>query len=92
MTASDGGNDLAALKLTSRSETYAQFRVGPPVRQGEQVVIYGYPLSGALANQGNLSTGIVNALAGLFNDTRELRGSARVQPGNSGRASARWEW
>jgi S1-C subfamily serine protease len=84
VTASDSGNDLAALKLTSRSETYAQFRVGPPVRQGEQVVIYGYPLSGALANQGNLSTGIVNALAGLFNDTRELQISAPVQPGNSG--------
>jgi len=84
VTASDRENDLAALKLTWRSETYAQFRVGPPVRQGEQVVIYGYPLSGALASQGNLSTGIVNALAGLFNDTRELQISAPIQPGNSG--------
>lgn len=80
----DRENDLAVLKLSSRAGTYAQFRTGPPVRQGEQVVIYGYPLVGALSTQGNLSTGIVSALAGLFNDTRDLQISAPVQVGNSG--------
>jgi S1-C subfamily serine protease len=80
----DRENDLAVLKLSSRVGTYAQFRTGPPVRQGEQVIIYGYPLAGALSTQGNLSTGIVSALAGLFNDTRDLQISAPVQVGNSG--------
>jgi len=37
-----------------------------------------------LASKGNLSTGIVSALAGLADDTRKLQISAPVQPGNSG--------
>jgi S1-C subfamily serine protease len=84
VAAVDRENDLALLKVGSRSETYAQFRAGIPVRQGEQIVTYGYPLAGALASRGNLSSGIVSALTGLFDDTRELQISAPVQLGNSG--------
>lgn len=81
----DRESDLALLKLiTGRTSRHAQFRAGVPIRQGEQIVTYGYPLAGALASQGNLSTGVVSALAGLLDDTREIQISAPVQPGNSG--------
>ena len=46
--------------------------------------MYGFPLTGALASGGNVTTGIVTALAGLADDSRFLQVSALVQPGNSG--------
>ncbi|MBF0460390.1 MAG: SEL1-like repeat protein [Magnetococcales bacterium] len=82
--ATDRQNDLALLKVNMQNKTHAQLRVGSPVRQGEQIVIYGYPLAGALATKGNLSTGSVSALSGLQDDTRFLQISAPVQQGNSG--------
>lgn len=83
--ATDRQNDLALVKVTTHNQDFAQLRLGlPAVRQGEQVVVYGYPLSDALASQGVFSTGAVSALAGLFDNTRELQISAPIQPGNSG--------
>jgi S1-C subfamily serine protease len=82
--ASDSRNDLTLLKVAERPAAHGKFRSAPAVRQGEQVVIYGYPLAGALASTGNLSSGIVTALAGLADDTTTLQISAPVQPGNSG--------
>jgi Trypsin-like peptidase domain len=61
-------------------------RVNPPLRIGEQVVAFGFPLSGTLAADGTLTTGNISALAGLANDIRLLQISAPVQPGNSGSA------
>jgi S1-C subfamily serine protease len=80
----DSENDLALLRVQNTSSVAAPFRISPVVRQGEQVIIYGYPLAGALASKGNLSIGIVSALAGLRDDTRKLQISAPIQPGNSG--------
>jgi hypothetical protein len=44
----------------------------------------GYPFSGLLASNANLSVGNVSALAGLGDDSRYLQFSAPVQPGSSG--------
>lgn len=83
--AMDRENDLALVKVATRNPDFARLRVGQPnVRQGESVVAYGYPLPGALAAQGVFTTGTVNALSGLFDNTRELQMSVPVQPGNSG--------
>ncbi len=46
--------------------------------------MFGYPLYGALASQGNLTVGVISALAGLGDDSRVMQISAPVQPGNSG--------
>jgi S1-C subfamily serine protease len=54
------------------------------VRQGEDIVVYGFPLSGVLASGGNIAVGNITALAGLGNDSRFLQISAPIQPGNSG--------
>jgi S1-C subfamily serine protease len=80
----DRQNDLALIKVPPISAAHATFSAGPLVRQGEDVVVFGYPMAGTLASQGNLSTGIVSALAGLKDDSRLLQITAPVQPGNSG--------
>ena len=62
----------------------AVFNAVPTYRQGDQVVVYGFPLVGALSEAGNLTTGTLSALSGLGNDSRYIQISAPVQPGNSG--------
>ena len=90
--ARDEKNDLALLSTDLQPARAADWRLR--VRQGEDVVVYGFPLTGALASGGNVTTGIVTALAGLADDSRFLQVSAPVQPGNSGAlsstATARW--
>ena len=80
----DPNNDLAILVAPNPPQEIARFRSGPPARQGDQAVVFGFPLYGALASQGNLTVGVVSALAGLRDDSRVLQISAPVQPGNSG--------
>lgn len=83
VVASDDRNDLAVIQTKQRASRFARFRAGV-VRQGETVVVYGFPLSDAIASTGNATTGNITALAGLRDDTRMLQISAPVQPGNSG--------
>jgi len=83
VVADDARNDLAVLKLATPSKTVAAFRAGQ-VRQAEMVMAYGFPLTGALATDGNATTGNITALAGLGDDTRFYQTSAPVQHGNSG--------
>jgi S1-C subfamily serine protease len=82
--AADETSDLAILKVSTKYPSLVRFRHGPEVRQGEDVVVVGYPLAGLLANGTNISNGIVSALAGLGNDRRMFQISAPVQEGNSG--------
>lgn len=76
-------DDLALLKV-DKIGAVAPFRSDKDLRQGEQVVAFGFPLSGVLASSGNLTIGNVTALAGLRNDERFLQTSTPIQPGNSG--------
>jgi serine protease Do len=80
--ARDERNDLALLATDLHPTRAANWRL--KVRQGEDIVVYGFPLTGALASGGNVTTGNVTALAGLADDSRFLQISAPVQPGNSG--------
>lgn len=84
LVASDDKNDLAVLSGLPSISSPAAFRSSTPVREGDAVVVMGYPLSGILATTANLTLGNVSALAGLRDDTRYLQISAPVQPGNSG--------
>jgi hypothetical protein len=76
-------NDVALLGLSGPLQTVALFRP-TRIRKGEDVLAVGFPLSGLLATELNVSKGIVSATAGLLNDTSRLQISAAVQPGNSG--------
>ena len=80
----DQNDDLALLKLERRPDATAAFRIGRPPRAGESAVVFGFPLSQLLASTGNVSTGVVTALAGLRNDPHHIQISAPVQSGNSG--------
>lgn len=83
VVATDSENDFAIIGSDAQSSRFARFR-SSAVRQGEGVVVYGFPLPGSLSSTGNATTGTVTALAGLQDDTRILQISAPVQPGNSG--------
>lgn len=78
-----GQNDLAVLKVEGDTETPATFRP-TKARQGERVMVYGFPLVDILASSGNATVGNITALAGFGDDSRLLQISAPVQPGNSG--------
>jgi S1-C subfamily serine protease len=84
VVAFDSQNDLALLSTPRRSGNVAKLREGPAVRAGERVVVVGFPLTGLLAEQANVTTGDVSSLAGIGNDSRYLQITAPVQPGNSG--------
>jgi len=83
VVADDPGNDLAVLKLSATPKSVAAFRSGQ-VRQAEGVMIFGFPLTGELASDGNITSGNITALAGLRDDSRYYQTSAPSQPGNSG--------
>jgi serine protease Do len=80
--ARDTTNDLALLKVEVYSQRVASLRF--PVRLGESVEAFGYPLTQLLATTGNFATGNVTALAGVGDDSRYIQVSAPIQPGNSG--------
>ncbi len=80
--ARDERNDLALLATDLHPERSALWHL--QVRQGEDIAVYGFPLPGALASGGNVTIGIVTALAGMRDDSRFLQISAPIQPGNSG--------
>jgi S1-C subfamily serine protease len=77
-------DDLAALRPDVRSTDYLKLRAGVPIKAAEQVMVFGYPLSGALSSSGNTTLGNVTALTGMRDDGRYIQISASVQPGNSG--------
>jgi serine protease Do len=78
----DPTNDLALLQANVRPSAVADLR--SPVRLGEQVAAFGYPLSSILASSGNFTQGSVTALAGMRDDARHLQIQVPIQQGNSG--------
>lgn len=82
VVAKDETNDLALLATGLKPTLVPALNTRP--RVGENIFVYGFPLSSILATTGNFTQGIVTATAGLNDDTRMLQISAPVQPGNSG--------
>lgn len=83
VTGRDEHNDLALLKSLTAAPRVASF-TGKPLRLGQPIIVYGFPLSGLLTSTGNLTTGGVAGLAGPGDDARLMQISAPIQPGNSG--------
>lgn len=80
----DKQNDLAAFKLTSGvGKPHLPLRRSQP-RLGEDIAAYGFPLDGILSDSIKVTTGNINSLVGMENDTRYLQVSTPLQPGNSG--------
>lgn len=84
IAARDTGNDLGLLMLEKPINASAKLRSGKPIRLGDVIATYGYPLSGTLSDSAKITQGNVNSLAGLENDSRVFQYDASTQPGNSG--------
>jgi hypothetical protein len=80
----DAANDLALLKTAMVPLAVAVLRADPAIRAGDGVVAMGFPMRGFLAAEPSVTSGTVNALAGVHDDHRYLQFTAPVQPGNSG--------
>jgi TPR repeat protein len=81
----DPDNDLALLHVPGAVDAYAVLAADPgALRQGDPVVVFGFPLNAWLSSGGNLTPGSVSALSGLGNDPNQLQITAPIQPGSSG--------
>jgi S1-C subfamily serine protease len=81
----DPDNDLALLHVPGAVEAVAVLAADPgALRQGDPVVVFGFPLNAWLSAGGNLTPGLVSALSGLGNDPNQLQITAPIQPGSSG--------
>ncbi len=84
LVGTDTRRDLAVLSVPTGFGPPLTFRDSPAVRIGEQVVTYGFPLTGVLSSGPTLTTGSISALAGLRDNPLHFTISAPVQPGKSG--------
>ncbi|MCA8934338.1 MAG: trypsin-like peptidase domain-containing protein, partial [Rhodospirillaceae bacterium] len=80
----DPVNDLALLQADRAAGEPTAFRESLRLDPGEDVVTVGYPLSGLLGSNAQVTTGTISALTGTANDSRVLQFTAPVQTGNSG--------
>jgi formylglycine-generating enzyme required for sulfatase activity len=76
--------DLALLQVSTLNGPFAKLRSPTSIELGEQVMVFGFPLSGSLTSGGNFTSGLVSGLRGLNELKSEFQITAPVQPGNSG--------
>lgn len=80
----DRQNDLAAVHISGiRNRPFLTLQ-SSPARLGDDIAAFGYPLRGLLSDAIKVTTGNINSLVGVDNDTRFLQVSTPLQPGNSG--------
>lgn len=82
---SDSVNDLALLQLSGKVNNIANLNPDfSKLRQGDDIIVFGYPLNWVLSSGGNLTPGTISALTGLGNNTNQIQITASIQPGSSG--------
>ena len=85
VSTSDVVNDLALLQVPGTVNATAVINADPAkLRQGDDIVVFGFPLNAVLSSGGNLTPGVVSALTGLGNNTNQIQITASIQPGSSG--------
>jgi len=83
--ASDSVNDIALLQLPGNLKDVANLNPDlGKLRQGEDIIVFGFPLNYVLSSGGNLTPGVISALTGLGNNTNQIQITAPIQPGSSG--------
>jgi hypothetical protein len=76
--------DLALLRVYGMPSENPKLRARSSLELGENIMVFGYPLTGALSSSGNFTTGNVSSLKGLNDSAGIIQITAPVQPGNSG--------
>jgi hypothetical protein len=85
MITRDEVSDLALLKMPGVSRATAALAPDPAsLRQGQDIVVFGFPLDSVLSSGGNLTPGVVSAITGLGNNSNQIQITAPIQPGSSG--------
>lgn len=78
-------SDLALLKMPGEARATAALAPDPAsLRQGQDIVVFGFPLNSVLSSGGNLTPGVVSAITGLGNNSNQIQITAPIQPGSSG--------
>jgi len=78
-------SDLALLKMPGETRATAVLAPDPAsLRQGQGIVVFGFPLDSVLSSGGNLTPGVVSAITGLGNNSNQIQITAPIQPGSSG--------
>jgi TPR repeat protein len=78
-------NDLSLVQIPGTVKDSGAIAAEPAkLRQGEDVVVYGFPLNAVLSSGGNLTPGVVSAMSGLGNNSNQIQVTAPIQPGSSG--------
>lgn len=83
--AAEARSDLALLQIHGAPTTAATIGAEPSrARQGDELVVFGFPLSAVLSSGGNVTQGVVSALSGMSNNRNQMQFTAPIQPGSSG--------
>jgi TPR repeat protein len=81
----DTQHDLALLRVPGHIDAAAVMSSDPgALRQGDPVIVFGFPLNAWLSSGGNLTPGTVSALTGLGDDPNQWQITAPIHPGSSG--------
>lgn len=73
------------IQLPYRPARFAELNPLPTgLREGDDVVVYGYPLNSVLSSGGNVTSGTLSALMGIGNNASQIQVTAPIQPGSSG--------
>jgi hypothetical protein len=81
---SDQSNDLALIRLHGQYKHVARMADADETRQGDEIVVFGFPLDGYLSSSGNITFGLISAQAGPGNNSSIMQITAPIQLGNSG--------
>jgi S1-C subfamily serine protease len=80
----DAAIDLAVIDMARPAAAVATFRDSATLREGEEIVVYGFPFAAQVSPGGTVTSGIVSSLFGPRGATHQLQITAPVQIGNSG--------
>jgi S1-C subfamily serine protease len=80
----DAGVDLALLDLGRPTPAFAALRDSGSLREGEEIVVFGFPFAAEVSPGGTVTSGLVSSLFGPRGATHQLQITAPIQIGNSG--------
>lgn len=86
ITVIDEAADLSVMRIEDppTGVKAATIRIQPRLRNGEDIIVIGFPYGAALGANQKITTGNVSSLSGLYGDPTNLQITAPVQSGNSG--------
>jgi S1-C subfamily serine protease len=93
VVADDPANDLAVLKLVTKTERKLDILplADHGASLGRRIFTLGYPAPDVLGQTVKMTAGEVSGMTGAYDDARELQLTAPVQPGNSGGPVIGWD-